>query len=159
MADTLRIRSDLPIAHRAVEPLPDEFKEKPGLAPTLRSVIIKPGMNEFTGPEAEVYNAWAKANPGFVASDEDVKNGLGMGKISQVKGDVPDQEFGFQPALDRISQGDNASVAAEGSMLKEPGPAKASDMAQTSDVPNDISPRSQTPSAIAPVVATAAVKK
>ena len=132
MVDSIRIRSNLPLAVNAPEPIPDEFKDKPGLAPAQRAVIIRPGLNEFSGADSEVYTLWAKNNPQFIADDDAIKAGATDGLVYEVEGDEPDDEFGFEPALARASSGDNASAAAQGSTVKDSGPVKASDMAQTS---------------------------
>lgn len=131
MTDPLRIRSNLPLAITATEPVPDEFKDKPGLAPALRSVVVKPGLNELSAQDAEVYGKWAKANPQFLASDDAAKAGETDGLVYEVKGDEVDDEYGFEPALKRASEGANADAASSGSTVTDPGPVKASDMAQT----------------------------
>lgn len=132
MTDVLRIRSNLPLAINAAELISDEFKDKPGLAPTPRTLVIKPGMNELPAADAEVYRKWAKGSPNFIADADAVKAGAADGLIYEVSGDEPDEEYGFEPALARATSGDNASLAAQGSTVKDGGPVKAADMAQMS---------------------------
>ncbi len=143
MADNLRIRSGLLMRIAATEPVPDEFKDKPGLAPALRSIEIAPGLNEFSGTDAEVYGLWAKANPTFVASADAVKSGDTAGLVYEVTGDEPDDEYGFEPALAR------AQGSSDGSTVTDAGPVKASDMAQKSDTsaPAILAPGTVTPAA------------
>ena len=144
MADTLRVRSGLPMRIAATEPTPDEFKDKPGLAPALRSVEIVPGLNELSAADAEVYRAWAKASPNFIADADAVKAGNTTGLVYEVTGDEPDDEYGFEPALAR------AQGSSEGSTVTDVGPVKASDMAQKSDpsTPAILAPGTVTPASV-----------
>lgn len=163
MADNLRIRSGLPLAINATEPLPEEFKDKPGLAPKLRSVLILPGLNEFSGTDAEVYGLWAKGNPTFVADADAVKAGATDGLVYEVQGDEDGEEYGFQPALDRAGKGAEADAASNGSTVTGPGPLKADDMAQKPDPAAPVTPVAGQPAvgakAAAPAVPAAAPAK
>lgn len=126
MADTLRIKSTLPLAIRVAEPHPDP--EKPGNSPVLKQAVIYPGVNEFSGDELVAYQGWAAANGvGFVASPEDVKAGNTDGRVYEMSEDEPEQEFGFEPALKRAVDA-AGSDASQGSTVTDPGPVKAEDM-------------------------------
>ena len=126
MADTLRIKSTLPLALRVSESHPDP--EKPGNSPVLKQAVIYPGVNEFSGDEMAAYQGWASAaGKDFVASPEDVKAGNTDGKVYEMSEDEPEQEFGFEPALKRAVDA-NSSEAEKGSTLTDKGPVKAEDM-------------------------------
>lgn len=119
MADTLRIRSGLPLGMTVSEPHPDP--EKPGNSPQLKSFVLKPGVNELSGDDVATYHAWAAANgAGFIASPDAVKAGTTDGMIFEMTEDEPAQEFGFQPALDRAAAAMSADDAQ--STITDPGP-------------------------------------
>ena len=124
MADTLRIKSTMPIAVRISEVHPNP--ERPGDSPVLKQGIIKPGVNESV--DAEMFRAWADTvGKDFVASADDVKAGNTDGRMYEMSEDEPDVEYGFEPALKRAVEA-NSSEASKGSTLKEAGLVKSEDM-------------------------------
>ena len=123
MADTLRIKSTLPIAIHISEPHPDAAR--PGDSPVLKHAVLYPGVNENMDPD--LFKAWSESNPSFIASPEDVKAGTTDGKVYPMTEDEPDQEFGFEPALKRATDA-GKTEAAKGFGRTDPGPLKGEDM-------------------------------
>ena len=163
MPETVKIASKLPIAIQITEPVPDQFKDKPGLAPQLKSAVINGTNTRGAASEAvthdvdaDMFKKWSEANP------QHADHLRVLGKDEEVGGAA---DFGFEPGLKKASE--DGKSASDGSTVKDAGPVKASDMAATSSVPNDDSPRSQTGgfAAVAPAIpapaapAPAAVKK
>ncbi len=147
MADTLRIKSTLPLAIRISEPHPDP--EKPGDSPVLKQGVIASGVNSFSGDDAKVYKAWADTKPSLITD----------GYVTEMKGDEPDQEFGFEPALKAMVSSEMGKSASEGSTLKDAGPVKAEAMRFGEAGPQPVSadaPGQEPPKMAAPAMAATA---
>lgn len=137
MAEMVTVASRLPMAVQIQEPVPEEFKEKPGDAPPLSSITLN-GANHaqaiggagHTEVDGEVLQKWMEANKNHPW----VKGKL----ISKVEGDIkePSALFGFEPGL-KLAEGDseNTKAAEKGSSVKEEGPVSSLDMKTTTDIP------------------------
>lgn len=184
MADMIRVASRSPMRIRMTESADGKAPGTELKYADLAGSAATPGSLEgVTEVDADLFHSWMKANEGHPA----VVAGLirEMGKDETV-GDPAN--FGFEPALEAATSGENADAAAKGSTTTEPGAVSSVDMKATSDTPADDSPRSQTkltdtsapvvtvpaaqpapapapavapaaPTLVAPAPATAAVKK
>ncbi len=148
MTDTVTVASRAPMAIQIQEPLPDEFREKPGEAPLLRSATLngsnhpgaKGGVGFTHGVEAEVFDLWHKAQ---VKAKSALAGMFSIVDPKEADKPVP-LEYGFEPGLERMSENaENTSAAEEGSTVTHEGPVTSEEMAARSDTPNDDSPRGQ----------------
>lgn len=122
---------------------PPENPEKPGLAPAGRSIVLhgeshpdaKNGEMVNRNVHAQIFRDWHEA--------EKAANTPLAGLIYEVPEDYQGNDdigsFGWQPALDVIA-GDAAS--GDGSTTTHQPPVTASEMAATSDTPQEDTPRS-----------------
>lgn len=155
----IKVASRLPMAVALTEPHPNPAK--PGESPALRSVVLAgaghPGEETVSTVDAEVFGAWQSAN----ARHEWLKNEL----VREVPDDYEPgpASYGHEPGLETLSKDKgNTKLAQQGTGADEAAPVKASEMAATSETPNDDSPRSQVgPNAAkaAPVPPTAPAPK
>ncbi len=147
MSDTIRVKSNLPLAIRISEPHPDP--EKPGDSPPLKQAVIASGVNLFSGDDVKTYKAWAETKPSLLTD----------GHVTEMKDDEPDQQFGFEPALKAMVSSEMGKSASEGSTLKDAGPVRAEAMrfgeAGPQPLPAD-APGQEPPRAAAPAMAATA---
>lgn len=144
MADTVSVMSLAHTAIRIQEPLPEEFHDKPGLAPVLRSAVIAGSSNADTrtdpgithGVDAKLFELWHAA---------EVKAGSLLASLVSMfnpEEGTPDIAFGHEPGLEAAAADSEATAAAEkGSTITHEGPVSSIEMAATSNTPNDDSPR------------------
>jgi hypothetical protein len=146
MADTIAVQSTAHGPMRITEPLPEEFRAKPGLAPELKSVVInganhaeaRYGVGVTKDVDAELFHKWL---------DEAKRAGdpraTMFKEMSPDEADKPvEMSFGYQPALDAMkADAENTAKAAEGSAVKDTAPLSGAAMAAKSDTPNDDTPR------------------
>ena len=146
MTDTVTVASRAPMAIQIQEPLPDEFREKPGLAPILRTATLN-GANHpsarggagFThGVSAEVFKLW---HEGQVKAKSALAELVSI--VEPDEADKPDAaEYGFEPGLKRLADNaENAEAAQQGSTVTHEAPVASAEMAAHSDTPNADTPR------------------
>jgi hypothetical protein len=146
MTDTVTVASRAHMAIHIREPLPKEYKDRPGDAPLLRSAVIngsnhenaRAGVGITQNVDAETFRLWHEQQ---VALNSALADLVSIVSADDAEKDDP-TEYGFEPGLRRAAEGENASAAADGSTVTHGGPVSAGDMAATSDTPNDDSPRS-----------------
>ena len=141
--DTVNVASRAHTAIRIQEPLPEEYKDRPGDAPPLREVVIngsnhsevRGGEGITRGVHAGMFRSWFEA---YKRSNHPL-----AGLFREISGDELEQEAanenGFEPGLTAMA---DAGDADRGSTITHEGPLTADEMAAHSDTPNDDSPRS-----------------
>ena len=146
MTDTVTVASRAPMAIQIQEPMPEEYREKPGEAPLLRGATInganhssaRGGVGFTHGVSAEVFKLWHEAQ---------IKGRSALAHlVSIVEPEEADKpvaaEYGFEPGLTRLSENaENTRAAEQGSTVAHEAPVKSSELAAHSDTPNDDSPR------------------
>lgn len=154
MADTIIIGSRAHTAISIAAPLTDT--DKPGLVPVGPSFVIHGanhpdavnGMGVTRGVDAKVFRAWRKAHEDmqsplaehvFEVSEDDVKIAAPPVAPSLVN----PKHQGWEPALQRMTTGENASLASKGSTVTHSGAVSSSEMDATSDTPGEDTPRSE----------------
>lgn len=141
MSRTIRIASRLPVPVTLVEPNPNP--EKPGLAPTLRSVVVPgarhPGGETVSVIDAEIFGAWRDGNKGH-----DWLRGDLLREVDADYDPASAAQFGHEPGLEVLAaDAENTRLAELGTEFDEHAPVPAEEMDATSDQPNDDSPRSE----------------
>ena len=144
MADTINVGSRAHTAIQIQEPLPEEFREKPGMAPPMRTAVLNGsnhasafgGIGVTRDIDPEMFHAWLDeqkrinsplAGMVFEMSDQ------------QMQADDP-ISYGFEPGLEAM-KAKIGEAAAEGSTITHEGPVTSDEMAAHSDTPNDDTPR------------------
>ncbi len=144
MADTIIVGSRAHTAIQIQEPMPEEFREKPGMAPTLRTAVLNGAnhselhsdMGVTRGVDPELFHAWLDeqkrvnspiAGMVFELTDADLSDGEAVA-------------YGFEPGLEAMKS-EVGDAAAEGSTITHEGPVTSDEMAAHSDTPNDDTPR------------------
>ena len=142
MSDKITVASRAHMAMRITEPMPEEFKDKPGLAPVLRTMTLNGANHEGAMAGAgitrdvdpEMFRLWledAKRSGSPLA-------GL-VSEVSEGETGEPKLEYGFEPGLDRMKA--QGADMAKGSTVTHEGLVTSTEMAATSDTPNDDTPR------------------
>ncbi len=148
--DTVTVASRAHTAIRIQEPMPEEFRDRPGEAPVPKTAVInganhadaKGGVGFTHNVNAALFKAWMQARE----KAGDVLHHM-LEVVSPEQAEKDDAvEFGFQPGLDRVAK-DTEGDAAKGSTVTHEAPVSAKEMAATSDTPPDDSPRSEPPAA------------
>lgn len=152
MPDTVKVASAASMSFTMVEPLPEEFKDKPGAAPELKSALIN-GSNHSSAVDgrgisevdASLFEKWMAANE---------SNPLAKA-LTKIEGEVKAVKhlFGFEPGL-KLAEKDseNTQAAEKGSTVTEEGPVSGADMKGTTDIPAGLSqvPADQIPATVMP---------
>ena len=139
MPDTITVGSRAHAAIMIREPMPAEFKDKPGEAPDLRTVMLNganhedavAGVGVTKGVDASLFHAWL---------DDQKRSGT---KLASMMFEMSDDEamgmpmqFGHEPCMEALgADGENTAKAAEGSTVKDEAPVKASDLKATTVIP------------------------
>lgn len=156
MAETVNVASRVHTAISISRPVTDT--DKPGLVQPSPVFVLaganhpaaRNGVGITRGVDAEVFRSWLQAQRDAYSPLAD--------QVMEVPDDmlappppppvmtdtVNPEHFGFEPALQRMTSGENANAGADGSTVTHPGPATATEMAATSDTPQDDRPTSQT---------------
>ncbi|GJD63758.1 hypothetical protein [Methylobacterium frigidaeris] len=128
MSKTIRILSRAHTGMVLREPMPET--DKPGEATPLRQIVLD-GNGAVSTVDAEVFEAWKKANP---------NDPLLVGGVIEEIGDdheAPEEVFGHEPALKAHAGDPEAVKASEAGVQVEAGPGQltSEDMTPTNGTP------------------------
>ena len=140
MTDTIIVANRAHTPLRITEPLPEQFKDKPGDAPVLKTAMLNGnthasavnGAGVTRGVDAALFRSWYDAAK---------KSGSPLADmVSEVsEDDVKDQpvSYGFEPGLKTLADdATNTEKLQAGSTVQEPGPVSSSDMKPTTVIPD-----------------------